>query len=124
MLLLASPSTPHRRRARFAASLRLDFRVVALAILVGLGGPVGPFGPRVAEAAIVERVVAVVGQYAILLSDLKERSLPYLLRVYATVPEGPQRAGNISQIYDFVLNQMIDERLEEDAARYALVEIS
>lgn len=96
----------------------------ALVSLVSLSGvPLLGHVPE-AKAAIVERIVAVIDQDAVLLSDLKERALPYLLRVYSSVPEGPQRAANISQIYKVVLEQMIDERLEEDAAREAGVEIS
>jgi len=77
-----------------------------------------------ADAAIVERIVAVVGQHPILLTDLRERAMPYLLHIHATIPEGPQRSANISQVYKAILDQMIDEELEQTAAREAGVEIS
>lgn len=80
--------------------------------------------PNVAEAAIVERIVAIVGEKAILLTDLRERALPILLRVYASVPEGPQRAATITQVYDSVLKRMVDEELEELAAANSGIVIS
>jgi peptidyl-prolyl cis-trans isomerase SurA len=109
-------TAPPRRRT---ASLR---NAVAAWTLVLLAASLAP--APTAQAAIVERVVALVGEDAILLSDLKQRSLPYLLRIYASVPEGPARAANISQLYRMVLDTMIDEQLEEDAARKAGIEIS
>lgn len=90
--------------------------------LLGLQLPLSTSQP--AQAAIVERVVAIVGQDAILLSDLKERALPYMLRIISSVPEGPARAANVSQLYKMLLDTMIDEQLETAAARSAGVEIS
>jgi peptidyl-prolyl cis-trans isomerase SurA len=55
---------------------------------------------------------------------VKERALPILLRVYATVPEGPQRAAAISQIYTTLLERMVDEELEELAAKNSGIVIS
>lgn len=72
--------------------------------------------PERAEAAIVERIVAIVGEKAILLTDLRERALPLLLRVHATVPAGPQRSATISQVYKNILDRMVEEELEEQAA--------
>ena len=74
---------------------------------------------RSAEASIVERVVAIVGEHAILLSDLRDRARPFLLRVYASVPEGPQRAAAITQVYEVVLQRMVEEELEDVAANRA-----
>lgn len=80
--------------------------------------------PERAEAAIVERIVAVVGEKAILLTDLRERALPLLLRVHASVPAGPQRSATISQVYQTVLERMVDEELEELAAENSGVTVS
>lgn len=90
--------------------------VGALALIVTLGGT--------CHAAIVERIVAVVGQRAILLTDIQERSLPILLRVYSQVPEGPQRAAASSQVYEAILKKMVDEELEETAASKAGVAVT
>jgi len=97
---------------------------VCLLVLGALCAPLTLGALNQAHAAIVERVVAIVGQEAILLSDLKERALPYLVRIYAQVPEGPARSANISQLYTMVLDTMIDEQLESDAATKAGVDIT
>lgn len=100
----------------------------ALAILACLAGStlgfVAAMAPLPARAAIVERVVAVVGERAILLSDVRERSKAFLLRVYDTVPAGPQRDAAISQIYRAVLNKMVEEELEDTAAARAGVVVT
>lgn len=82
-------------------------------------GIVGVLVPPEAQAAVVERVVAVVGERAILLSDVRERSRAFLLRVYDTMPPGPQRDAAISQIYRAVLGKMVEEELEDAAASKA-----
>ena len=69
-----------------------------------------------ASATVVERVVAVVGERAILLSDLRERAAPFLLRIHDEVPAGAQRAAAISQTYKTLLERMVDEELEQRAA--------
>ena len=81
-------------------------------------------GPRTASAAIVERVVAVVGERAILLSDLRERARPLLLRVYSQVPPGAQRAAAISEVYKSLLERMVDEELQQRAANRARIVVS
>jgi len=70
--------------------------------------------PRAAEAVVVERVVAVVGEKAILLTDVRKRARPYIRRLYAQIPPGsPQRAGAESKIMKDMLEKMVDEELEE-----------
>lgn len=100
----------------------------AVAILAFLAGPALGFLaasiPLAADAAVVERVVAVVGERAILLSDVRERSKAFLLRVYDSVPAGPQRDAAISQIYRAVLGKMVEEELEDTAASRAGVVVT
>lgn len=111
-------------RFSFAPSARLLRRsVTALALTCGVVASPALFSGT-AEAAIVERIVAIVGQRAILLTDLRERALPFLLHIYNTLPEGPQRAANISQVFNMVLDQMVNEELEEAAARDAGIDIT
>lgn len=69
-----------------------------------------------ARATVVERVVAVVGERAILLSDVKQRALPFLLRIQQEIPAGAQRSAAISQTYRTVLERMVDEELQQRAA--------
>jgi peptidyl-prolyl cis-trans isomerase SurA len=80
--------------------------------------------PRAAEATVVERVVAVIGDRAILLSDLKARAQPFLVQVTQGVPPGAQRNAAISQVYKGVLDKIVDEELEERAAIQAKITIS
>lgn len=105
---------------------RLDLWPGALVLSAALCLPtlVLTSAPERAEAAIVERIVAVVGEKAILLTDLRERALPLLLRVHASVPAGPQRSATISQVYQSVLERMVEEELEEQAAETSGVTVS
>jgi peptidyl-prolyl cis-trans isomerase SurA len=73
---------------------------------------------------IVERIVAVIGDRAILLSDLRERARPYLFQVHQRVPEGAQRAAAESQILKELLEKMVVEELEAQAAQKAKVVVT
>ncbi len=84
-------------------------------------GLLGILSTATAQATIVERVVAVIGERAILLSDVKERSRPYLVRIHNDVPPGAQRAAAISQVYKMMLTKMVDEQLEQRAANRAQI---
>ena len=77
-----------------------------------------------ARASVVERVVAVVGEHAILLSDLRARARPFLLRVYKDFPEGASRTAAISQMYRLVLERMVDEELQQRAATRARIAVT
>jgi peptidyl-prolyl cis-trans isomerase SurA len=77
-----------------------------------------------ARATIVERIVATVGERAILLSDLKRRAEPFMLQVQQTVPAGAQRNAAISQVYKAVLQKIVDEELLEKAAAQTKVTIT
>jgi peptidyl-prolyl cis-trans isomerase SurA len=79
---------------------------------------------REARAAVVERVVAIVGERAILMSDLRDRAQPFLARVHAEVPAGAQRAAAISQLYKTLIERMVDEELEQRAANRARIAVS
>lgn len=72
--------------------------------------------PPDADAAIVERVVAVVGERPILLSELRLRARPHLFRIQLSTPDPSQQAAAESGMFRDLLNRMIDERLEETAA--------
>jgi peptidyl-prolyl cis-trans isomerase SurA len=74
--------------------------------------------PRSAHATIVERVVAVVGDKAILLSDLQARAKPFQLQVHRSVPEGASRNAALSQLYRQLIVKLVDEELQgREAAR-------
>ncbi len=65
---------------------------------------------------MVERVVAVVGERAVLLSDVRDRAKPFLIRINQELPAGAQRNAAISQTYKNVLERMVDEELQQRAA--------
>lgn len=77
-----------------------------------------------ARATVVERIVATVGERAILLSDLKRRAEPFMVQVQMSVPSGAQRSAAISQVYKAVLQKIVDEELMEKAASQAKVTIT
>ena len=81
-------------------------------------------GPRAAEATVVERVVAVVGEQAIFLSDLRHRARPVLGQIAERVPAGPQRSAVESEMFKELLQQMVDERLVQAAAERSQKKIS
>jgi peptidyl-prolyl cis-trans isomerase SurA len=77
-----------------------------------------------AHAVIVERVVAVVGERPILLTELKHRGRPFLYRILASSRDPAQQAASETEMYKELLNRMIDDRLEEQAADKARLSVS
>ncbi len=82
------------------------------------------FSLQPAEAALIERIVAVIGDKAILLSDLRERAQPGLYQIYRSVPPGAQRNAAISQLYRALLDRLVDEELELRAAQQSKITVS
>jgi len=81
-------------------------------------------GVRPAAATVIERVVAVVGERAILLSDLRGRAQPFLVQIVTQVPTGAQRNAAISQLYKGLIEKLVDEELEQRAAIQAKVAVT
>ncbi|HEV8547807.1 MAG TPA: peptidylprolyl isomerase [Polyangiaceae bacterium] len=94
-------------------------RTVACAALLGALVPARPV-----HATVVERVVAVVGERAILLSDLRGRAQPFLVQIMTQVPSGAQRNAAISQLYKGLIEKLVDEELEQRAAVQAKVAVT
>ena len=92
---------------------------LAAALALGLS-----LASRPADATIVERVVAVVGERPILLSDLRHRAFPFLTRIFASSQGAAQLAAQETQMFRELLNRMIDDRLEEQAADRAHLSVS
>lgn len=80
--------------------------------------------PRLGHAIVVERVVAIVGERPILLSDLKARARPFLVQIAQSAPSSAQRAAAETQTLREVLQRMVDERLEEGAADKAKIQVT
>lgn len=87
------------------------------ALFLGLFAPLvaGAANPPVAEAAIVERIVAVVGEQPILLTELRQRARPYLIKIYAQVPPAQQKVAE-AEMYKELLQKLVDERVVAIAA--------
>jgi peptidyl-prolyl cis-trans isomerase SurA len=107
-------------RRRLKSLARPFLRVSLASAGFGLAALIAPQ----ARATVVERVVAVIGDHAILLTDLKARAEPFLVQVTQTVPPGAQRSAAISQVYKGVLDKFVDEELEERAAIEAKITIT
>lgn len=77
-----------------------------------------------AEAVIVERIVAVVGERPILLSELRSRARPFLVQIAQRVPAGPQQTAAESQTLKDLLGKMVEEELEQQAADKAKIRVT
>jgi peptidyl-prolyl cis-trans isomerase SurA len=81
--------------------------------------------PRPAAAVVVERVVAVIGQKAVLLSDLNKRARPLLLRLNQQCPLGSAPCIPAeNRIKRELLQKMVNEELERQAAIKAKVNVT
>lgn len=105
---------------RLGFSGRLGRPIGAAAAVLALAVGAAPQ----AHASIVERVVAVVGERPILLSELRQRARPHLFRIVQQNPNPSQQAAAESEMFRELLNRMIDERLEEQAADKGRVSVS
>lgn len=93
-------------------------RVKVLRSLVALAAVTAALtaSPEPANAVVVEKIAAVVGDDAILLSEVRTRATPLLRAVAKQVPAGPQRTAAESQVMKEVLGRMVDEILGQQAA--------
>jgi peptidyl-prolyl cis-trans isomerase SurA len=99
-----------RARSRIVTLLAGGAVVVTLSTLA----------PRPAQAIVVERIVAVVGEQPILLSELRQRARPFLLRIYAEAQEKGLGQDwikrNEGDMFRELLGKLVDERLVSLAA--------
>lgn len=77
-----------------------------------------------AQATVVERVVAVVGEQAIWLSEVRDRAKPFLLRLEQQAPDGAHRAAATSQLYAQLVEHLVEEELEQKAANRANMSVT
>jgi peptidyl-prolyl cis-trans isomerase SurA len=112
-------SMPRHRSFRFPLSALLGSLLLA-----GVPGLGAALAPSLARAATVERVVAVVADKAILLSDLQQRARPFQLQIYANVPEGASRNVALSRLYKDLLERLVDEELQGREAVRANITVS
>lgn len=82
-----------------------------------------PFAPR-AEGEVIERVVAVVNDDAIFLSELRVKAAPRLASAMASARTEAERLAAIRRIYEEELERLIDERLITQAASAENITVS
>src|SRR5262249_32587478 len=86
-----------------------------IASIVALASVLCALAALCADADVIERVVAVVNDDAIFLSDLRARAAPFMSRAMGA-PTEAQRLQAIQTIYRQVLDHLIDQKLVEQAA--------
>ena len=95
--------------------------------VVALSGPL-VFAARPAFAIVVERIVAVVGEQPILLTELRQRARPNLLRLYAIAKENKLSDAEIkvqeSGLFKELLSKLVKERLVALAADKLNVQVT
>jgi peptidyl-prolyl cis-trans isomerase SurA len=82
------------------------------------------FAATDAHATVVERVVAVVGEQAVLLSQLRDRARPFLARLDQQATDAAQRAAATSQLYGQLVQRLVEEELEQKAANRANITVT
>jgi peptidyl-prolyl cis-trans isomerase SurA len=73
---------------------------------------------------VVEKIVAVIGDKPVLLSELRTRAKPFMIQIMQNVPAGAQQAAAQSQLLKDLLEKMVDEELEAQAAARANITVS
>ncbi len=96
------------------------------AVLTGVAALVAATaGAPEAHAVIVEKIVAVVGDRALLMTDLHTRARPFLTQLQARCPIGtPQCIPAENKIYQQLLERIVDEELEAQAAKRASIVVT
>jgi peptidyl-prolyl cis-trans isomerase SurA len=97
-------------------------RTWGLALVLGAGAYLAQ--PSDAHAVVLERVVAVIGDKPILLSELRNRAKPELIQIQRQVPEGAQRTVAESRAMKSTLERMIEDELQAQAATRARVTVT
>jgi len=77
-----------------------------------------------ARATIVERVVAVIGERALLWTDLMHRATPSRIQIRMQTRDPNMISVQEQEMYKEVLDRMIDDRLEEQQADKAHISVS
>lgn len=90
---------------------RLALQLASAALLAPLGFALAftTYGAP-ASATVVEKVIAIVGDQPILLSELNQRARPYLVKIYGSVPKMQQDVA-ITEMRAELIKKMVEERL-------------
>lgn len=68
--------------------------------------------------------MAVVGEQAILLSELRDRARPFLLRMEQQPTDQAQRAAATSELYRRLVQRLVEEELEQKAANRSNITVT
>ena len=74
---------------------------------------------QAARAEVIERVSAVVNDRVVLLSELRRRAAPFLEQLVEKSADANERKARLKQLYERLLQGLIDEELVEQAAKKA-----
>lgn len=96
-----------------SSSLRAAYAMLAVCTL-----------SAVAQARVVERIVAVIGDQPLMLTEVKERAKPVLARLYASQMSEAQRVASEGQILHEAVQRLVDERLMSIAADKAHLSVT
>lgn len=107
----------------FQLRRRIGLSVKRTLAALSLAAAVLATAPR-ADAVVVERIVAVIGDKPVLLSELRARAKPFLIQIQATVPAGAQQAAAQSQVLKDLIEKMVDEELIAQAAARSSITVS
>jgi peptidyl-prolyl cis-trans isomerase SurA len=94
--------------------MKLRKIVVAAVAALAVAG-----GGRPAQATIIERVVAVVGERAVLWTELLRRATAPRLQIRQQTQDANVISAQEQEMYKELLDRMIDDRLEEQQAEKA-----
>lgn len=95
---------------------------VIRSLVVGL--PLLLAAPVANASPVLDRLVAVVDETPIFLSDVQARAKPQLLRIDAQKPDAAKRATLEAQIRRELLNTMIEEELVGRAAKASYISVT
>jgi len=98
-------------------------RVLAAVILIPTLALSGSLLVPRARALLIERVVAVVNDRAILLSDVRRRAVPMIPQAMRAESE-KARMAQITTLYKDILNRLVDEYLIQESARQMNVQVT
>jgi peptidyl-prolyl cis-trans isomerase SurA len=118
---MSAPRLGLVRERRVPRALEL----VALATLASIAGAwTAGWAPSHAHGDVIERVVAVVNDDAIFLSELRARAAPRLPAAMSSARTEAERLAAIRGVYDEELTRLIDEQLIVQAASADSITVS
>ena len=109
------PRSPKHPRSPKPMRKRIEQLLLAAALLTNLSTS--------ARADVIERVVAVVNDDAIFLSELRRRAAPFLEQVLSGASEA-ERKTRVDKLYEQFLRELVDEQLIEQTARKLNITVS